>query len=419
MRLEDYAHDAVACIRCANCKWIDQNYTRSHRFSKVCPINVRYGFDAYSGGGMLTIARAMLEGRLEFTPRLLDIVYKCTLCGACDVRCKRNLDIEVLLTVEALRSKVVQEGYGPLEPHKTITQKVKQTGNRYGSPNKKRLSWLPEGVTPGQKADVLYFVGCNSSFVQVEIALAAAKILKASGIPFTVLPDEWCCGQPLLTTGQEEAARGIVEHNIKAIEVSGASTVIASCAECYQTLKVKYPRFLDKKTEDMSFKVLHITEYAGQLVKSGALKLGGRANLKVTYHDPCHLGRLSEAWKPWHGVFGKFSIPDPPREMRRGTFGIYDPPRELLRSIPGLEIVEMERAKDQAWCCGAGGAVKDAFRDFALWTARDRLEEANLTGAEAIVSSCPWCEENLKDATGDNGKGMQIYDIVQLVANAI
>ena len=419
MRLEDYAHDAVACIRCANCKWIDQNYTRSHRFSKICPINLRYGFDAYSGGGMLTIARAMLEGRLEFAPSLLDILYKCTLCGACDVRCKRNLDIEVLLTLEALRSKVVQEGYGPLEPHKTITRKVKETGNRYGAPNQKRLGWLPEGIVSRQKAEILYFVGCNSSFVQTEIARSTAKILKASGIPFTVLADEWCCGQPLLTTGQEEAAREVVEHNIKAIEASGAATVIASCAECYQTLKVKYPRLLDKRTEDMSFKVLHITEYAGQLVKGGALKLHGRANIKVTYHDPCHLGRLSEAWKPWHGVFGKFSIPDPPREMRRGTFGIYEPPRGLLKSIPGLEIVEMERAKDQAWCCGAGGAVRDAFKDFALWTARERLEEANLTGAEAIISCCPWCEENLKDATGGSGKGIQIYDAVELVANAI
>jgi Fe-S oxidoreductase len=419
MKLEDHLHDAATCIRCSNCKWIDQNYTRSHRFSQTCPINTRYGFDAYSGGGMLTLAKALLDKKLEFTPRFLDVIYKCTLCGACDVRCKRNLDIEVLLTLEALRSKAVQEGYGPLGPHKTITQWVKETGNRYGSSNKKRLAWLPEGVVPEPKADVLYFVGCNSSFVQTEIARSTTKILMASGIPFKVLPDEWCCGQPLLSTGQEDAARGVVEHNIKAIEASGVTTVIASCAECYQTLKVKYPRLLDKKTEAINFNVLHIVEYAEQLLKSGTLRLGRQTNIKMTYHDPCHLGRLSEAWKPWHGVFGKFSIPEPPREMRRGTFGIYEPPRELLKGIRGLEIVEMERAKDQAWCCGAGGAVKDAFKDFALWTARERLEEAIFTGAEAVVSCCPWCEENLRDAARQNGRGIQIYDIVQLVADAI
>jgi Fe-S oxidoreductase len=419
MRLEDYEHDAITCVRCSNCKWVDQNLTKSQRFSQICPINTKYAFDAYSGGGMLTLAKALLDGKLEFTPKLLEVIYTCTLCGACDVRCKRNLDIEVLLTLEALRTRAVQEGYGPHEPHKAIAQKVRETGNRYGAPNRKRLNWLPIDVVPADKAEILYFVGCNSSFAQIELARSTAKILKAADIPFMVLPDEWCCGQPLLNAGQEELARRVVAQNIKAIEASGASTVISNCAECYQTTKVKYPRLLDKKTEDMSFRVLHITEYAEQLVKDGILKLKGPTNTRVTYHDPCHLGRLSEPWRPWQGAFGKFGIPEPPREMRRGTFGIYEAPRELLRSIPGLEVLEMERAKDQAWCCGAGGGVRDAFRDFALWTARERLEEARLTTAEAIVSCCPWCEENLRDAVGSDDGGIPIYDVVQLVAHAI
>lgn len=419
MKLEDYEHDATACIRCSNCKWIDQNYTQSNRFSQICPINARYGFDAYSGGGMLTLAKALLGGKLEFTPKLLEVIFKCTLCGACDVRCKRNLDIEVLLTLEALRARAVEEGGGPPEPHKTIAHKVKETGNRYGATNKKRLDWLHQEVVPADRAETLYFVGCNSSFCQIELACSTAAILRAADIPFMVLSDEWCCGQPLLGTGQEELAREVVEHNIEAIEATGASIVISNCAECYQTMKVKYPRLLDKKSEDMSFKVLHITEYAEQLVKDGVLKLTRPAGIRVTYHDPCHLGRLSEPWRPWHGVFGKFGIPEPPKEMRRGTFGIYEPPRELLKSIPGLEVLEMERAKDQAWCCGAGGGIRDTSKDFALWTAQERLEEARLTGAEAIVSCCPWCEENLKDVAEGNERGMHIYDIVQLVAQAI
>lgn len=419
MKLEDYRHDAITCIRCSNCKWVDQIYTRSSKFSQICPINTRYGFDAYSGGGILTIAKSLLDSKLEFTPKLSDIIYKCTLCGACDIRCKRNLEIEVLLVLEALRTKAVQKGYAPLEPHRAITRKVKETGNRYGVTNKKRMDWLSELILPMQNADILYFVGCNSSFVQPEIARSTTKILKAAGIRFMVLPDEWCCGQPLLTTGQEDAAREIVEHNVKYFETNGVTTVITSCAECYQTLKVKYPRLLDKRTENMPFKILHITEYIPQLVKVGTLKLSSLGNIKVTYHDPCHLGRLSEPWKPWHGVFGKFGIPEPPRELRRGTFGIYEPPREILKSIPGLEIMEMERTRDQTWCCGAGGAVKDAFKDFALWTAQQRLREASLAAAEAIVSCCPWCEENLREAAEMNGIRMQIYDVVQLVAKAI
>jgi Fe-S oxidoreductase len=368
---------------------------------------------------MLTITKALLDGKLEFTSRLQDVLYKCLLCGACDIRCKRNLDIEVLQTLEALRATAVQQDRGPLEPHKAIARKIRESGNRYGITNKKRQRWLPKGVLPTQEGGILYFIGCNSSFVQTELARSTIKILQKSKIPHMVLPDEWCCGHALLTTGQEDRAREVVEHNIRAIESSGATTVVTSCAECYQTLKVKYPRLLDKKTEDMSFKVVHIAEYAEQLFKNGVLKLTRPINMRVTYHDPCHLGRLSEPWKPWHGVFGQFGIPNPPREMRRGTFGIYEPPRELLKNILGLELIEMERAREQTWCCGAGGAVRDAFKDFASWTAQERIEEASLTGAEAIVSCCPWCEENLKDAAGQNGNGMMVYDLVQLLANAI
>jgi Fe-S oxidoreductase len=155
------------------------------------------------------------------------------------------------------------------------------------------------------------------------------------------------------------------------------------------------------------------------LVKEGALKFYGQTDVKVTYHDPCNLGRLSEPWRPWHGIFEKFRIPKPPREMRRGTFGIYEPPREILKNIPGLEIIEMERNREQTWCCGAGGGVKETFGDFALWTAQERLEEAKLTGAEMIITCCPWCEENLRDAMRGINTGMKVYDIVQLIANAI
>lgn len=419
VKLEDYKHDAFACTRCSNCKWVDHIYIRSHRFAKICPIHTRYSFDGYSGQGMLYIARAILDGSLAWTPKLLDIIYKCTLGGACDVRCKRNLDIEVLLVIEGLRTKCVEEGYGPLEQHKAVAQKVISTGNRYGARPERRLRWLPKGVMPAQKAEILYFVGCNSSYKHPELARSTARVLQAAKIPFMVLSEEQCCGQPLLSTGQGEAAREIVDRNIRNIEASGATTVITSCAECYQTLKVEYPKLLGISTDAMSFNVLHITEYVEQLVKAGILKFSSPIDMRVTYHDPCHLGRLSEPWIPWVGVYQKFGIPQPAKKLRRGTFGVYEPPRELLRSIPGVELVEMERVKEHAWCCGAGGGVRDAFRDFALWSAGERLEEASTTGAEAIVSCCPYCEENLGEAAKENGNRIRIYDIVELMAKAL
>jgi Fe-S oxidoreductase len=103
----------------------------------------------------------------------------------------------------------------------------------------------------------------------------------------------------------------------------------------------------------------------------------------------------------------------------RGANGIYEQPREVLRSIPGLELIEMERVKEYSWCCGAGGGVKEAYPDFSLWTAKERLEEAKATGAEAIVSACPWCERNFIDTSNGNGERMKIYDIIELVQQAI
>ena len=124
--------------------------------------------------------------------------------------------------------------------------------------------------------------------------------------------------------------------------------------------------------------------------------------LRVTYHDPCHLGRRSKPYVPGEPIDG-----------------IYEPPRDILKAIPGLELVEMERIKEYAWCCGAGGGVKEAYPDFALWTAGERMEEAKAAGAEAIVTACPWCERNYIDAINERGEAIKVYDIVELVQQAI
>lgn len=420
IKLEDYKTDALICPRCSNCKWVDHIYIRSHRFAKICPINTRYVFNAYSAQGILDIALAFMNGQLDYTSRLLDIIYKCTLCGACDVRCKRNLDIEVLLVIEALRARCVQDGKGPMPEHKVIAENVDRTHNRYGAPHQNRLKWLPKEIKPATKADIVYFVGCSSSYVHPKIAQATAGILNATGTEFMVLGgEEWCCGNPLYTTGQVDATRKVMEHNIEAIKKSGASTVITSCAECYKTLKVDYPKMLEKSTEEMGFRVLHIVEYAEELMKSGALKFDHPVEMKVTYHDPCQLGRLSEPWVPWQGEHKRFGILEPPKKWRRGTNGIYEPPRELLGSIPGIVFVEMERVKENAWCCGAGGGTRDAFKDFALWTAGERLEEARATGAEAIISGCPYCEENLEEAAQIRQERLKVYDITEIIAQAL
>ena len=145
--------------------------------------------------------------------------------------------------------------------------------------------------------------------------------------------------------------------------------------------------------------------------------------MKITYHDPCHLGRQGEPYVPWQGkekkIKGQIVVYEPRRPRYNGANGIYDPPRDILKSIPGIELVEMERRREYAWCCGSGGGVKEAYPEFAEWTASERIEEAKATGAEAIVSACGWCERNFLDTVGATGEKIKVFDIVDLVEQAM
>ncbi|MFC2045296.1 (Fe-S)-binding protein [Chloroflexota bacterium] len=415
--IEEYKRQATKCVRCSFCKYIDMNWIKSMRFARQCPINTRYGFDLYSAHGLLYAALAELDGQLEFTPKFVDALYHCTLCGACDSRCKRNLDIEVLQVIETLRSRYVEQGNNLLPEHKTMADNILKTRNEYGEPHEDRFKWLPDKSKPAQKADVVYFVGCNSAYRQPELAAATVKLFDLTGTQFMLLADEWCSGNYVLATGQIDLARELAEHNVKAIQDSGAKTVITSSAECYKSIKVDFPKLLGKSTEDMPYVVLHITEYINQLIEDGKLQFKKSLPMKVTYHDPCNLGRLSEPWQEWEP---KYDGPIPVgKNWRRGDKGIYDPPRNVLKGIPGLELVEMERNRSNAWSVGNCGGVALAFPDFAMWTAGELIEEARATGAEAIVTCSPDEKELLAKAANEKNIRIAVYDITEIILQAM
>jgi Fe-S oxidoreductase len=222
-----------------------------------------------------------------------------------------------------------------------------------------------------------------------------------------------------LATGQWEAARELVQHNLEAIQNTGAKTVVTACAECYKTLKVDYPRISGKSTDDMGYKTLHITEYVASLIGDGKYRFTKDVPMKVTFHDPCNLGRLSDPWVHWEGKHLKFGVLDPPKVFRRGDQGVYDPPREILNSIPGLELTEMERVKDNTWCCGAGAGVGIAFPEFARWTVEERIEEAECTGAEAVITCCPACKDLFERTIKTNNQTLEVYDMSEIMLKAI
>jgi Fe-S oxidoreductase len=419
-KLETLRHDVEGCIRCSMCKFVDPIWTQSARFARQCPINTRYKFNLYSAPGLMHAAKAIIDKQVAFTPKLLDALSKCMLCGACDVRCKRNLDPEILSVIEAFKAKAVEVEAGPTQEQKTVTQNIERSHNRYGAPQRNRLNWLTKDIKPSAKADTLYFVGCVASYAHHEIARATARILMHTRTDFMIRQDEMCCGYLLFSTGQMDAFRKQADKNMEMLKKSGAKTVFVSCAEGYKTWKVDYPKILGKSTDAMDFKVIHIVEYIDKLITEGTLKFKKEIPMKVTYHDPCNLGRLSEPWWHWEGTYQRFGIPDPPKNFRRdGHAGIYDPPRNILRNIPGIEMVEMERVKDNAWCCGAGAGVDLWFPEFASWTASERLEEVKMTGAEAVVTCCPSCKEILQKTAKIRGEKIKVFDMTEIIAEAI
>ena len=422
MGLEQYQGDMAMCCRCSACKFIPMQMVEGTQYSYACPSIARYNFHAYSGGGRLNIAAAMLKNGFNYTDKLLDIVYNCQMCGACGVSCNYAMDMEVLEPINEFRIKCVEDGHTHPALDKVITSLRKQ-GTMVPGAKGKRGDWaasLNLKDATKEKVDVLYHVGCLTSYNKDmwKLARATVKILQKAGVDFGIgYENETCCGGRAYQMGYKEDFLNQAKKNMDMLKKAGIKTLVTSCADGYQAFKVLY----DKYNLKGDLEVLHITEFIARLIKEGKLKLNKKVNLNVTYHDPCRLGRLGEPWIHWKGkkIPGEKFVFDPPKEYRRGTNGIYEPPRDILNGIPGVKLTEMVRIKEYAWCCGAGGGVNESNPEFSLWTAKERIEEAESTGAEAIVTACPWCEKTFNEAIKESGSSLKVYDIVEIVEKSI
>ncbi len=421
MALKDYQEDVEMCCRCSTCKFVPMQKIKGLKYATVCPSIAKYNFHAYSGGGRINIINALLKEKVQPDEKLNDIVYNCQLCGACGVSCNYAMDIKVLEPITELRMKMVEDGKTQPALEKAVAA-MKNTGSMVAGKGK-RGDWakgLKIKDAAKEKVDVLFFVGCQTSFNQDmwKNAKAAAKILQKAGVNFGILGDaEICCGSRAYQMGYRDDFIAQAKKNMDILKKTGVKTLVTGCADGYHAFKVLYEEYGLRD----GLEVLHITEYIDKLLKSGKLKLTKNIPLTVTYHDPCRLGRLGEPFIHWEGQKkpGGFFMFDPPREYRRGTKGVYEPPRDVLKAIPGLRLKEMNRIKEYAWCCGAGGGVNESNPEFNAWTAKERIDEAVSTGAEAVVSACPWCEKNFTEAVQKNNISLKVYDIVELVEKAL
>jgi Fe-S oxidoreductase len=424
MALEDYRADMERCSLCSYCKWIPQDKIKSWRFAKGCPSIAYSNFNSYSARGRFAVAKSLLNGKAEYTDRVLDIIYKDLSCGSCDVSdkvCRYNL--EPLENILELKARAVMDGQ-LLPQHIVIIDNLKkQDTMMLGMLKDKRGEWangLDVKNLTKEKAEIAFFTGCRFSYDEElwKVPRAVISLFKKAGVDIGIMGrDESCCGGRAYQMGYQGEFIKFAENNIEAWKTAGIKTVVTSCSDGYYTFKRLYPK-LGSKVE-----VLHTIEFIDRLIKQGKLKLKNKIPMAVTYHDPCHLGRQGEPYIPWKGkekkILNQVVIYDPPKPRYNGAWGIYDPPRDVLKSIPGLKLVEMERIREYAWCCGAGGGCIDSYPEFSAWTAGERITEAKTTGAEAIVTACPWCERSFIDAVNADGKKMKVLDIIELVQEAI
>ncbi|MFC2019499.1 (Fe-S)-binding protein [Chloroflexota bacterium] len=400
----DFDRVASNCHRWSTCKFLEPWKIKSARFSKICPSSAYYYFDAYSMQGRVNLTNGLeVERNLKYEdcPGLMDIFYTCTMCGGCDAMCKSCNDLEPLRMLQEMRSRLVENGW-LLPQHMLLIDNLRKEDNMMMKPKSERGRWA-EGLKvkdlTNDKAEVVFHCGCSIGFDDElwPIARVAVSLLELAGVDFGILgKDESCCGGRAYEMGYQGEFTKFAENNLDLWANTGAKTVVTPCSDCYYTFKRLYPEVGSK------LEVLHMVEMLDRLIKDGKLKLNKSVPMTVTYHDPCHLGRRTNVYVPGEPITG-----------------IYEPPRDVIKSIPGITLVEMERNRECAWCCGASGGVRESYPDFNLWTAQERLAEAKATGAEAIVTACPWCVRNFRDALSASGQKMKVYDVVELVAQAI
>jgi Fe-S oxidoreductase len=303
--------------------------------------------------------------------------------------------VEIIDVMRAVRRLLVPDGVVPASiPNlRSVMTSFASVGNPWGQDPNERANWAKDLDVKefGEDVEVLYFPCCYPSYDPRlrKLSQATASILNRAGVNFGILGSkEMCCGESIRKAGNESLFKRLARENIKTFIDAGVKKILVSSPHCFHTFKNEYPEF------KVNFEVLHVTQYLFELIKEGRLEITKEYGKKVTYHDPCYLGRHN---------------------------GIYDEPREVLKKIPGLELKEMAEVREESLCCGMGGgrvwmetAKGERFSDI-------RLEQAIGVGAEVLATSCPYCISQFEDsrlALKDN-ETLQIKDVTEILQEVI
>ncbi len=339
-----------------------------------------------------SIRKIVWQAALGLPEIELDEIWRCTTCGRCPSHCPRGVEqIEVGVAIRRIATSY-DVFPGSVSGVRTAGASLASYGNPLGEEREKRDAWASDlSLKPFTEGmEILFFVGCYYSYDPrlQKVAVATANLLRKAGVDFGILGSkESCCGESIRKTGNEEVFKSLARENIKAFIDAGVKRVLVASPHCYHTFKNEYTEFM------VHLDVVHISQFLAELIEEGRLELTGEFSKKVTFHDPCYLGRHN---------------------------GIYEQPRDVLKMLPGLELVEMPDSRADSLCCGGGGGriwaetpKEERFSDL-------RVAQAVEVGAEVLATSCPYCISNFEEsvlALGDDAP--EITDITELIQEAL
>ena len=371
-----------AILQCGDCAVCTGYCTVSPSFGDV---------ETYSAKGRHLLTRGLMKEELKPSNRLADVLYSCTLCGLCYAQCLP--DLRLYDAILEARGRLAEEGLAP-EAVKAALRNISEYGNPMGAATELRTRWLeklPEHLLKN-KADVLYWAGCNTTLRSGvrSTANATVRVLNAGGVDVMALGErEGCCGFSLVVGGFFEEAKRNAERVVEAVDAAGVGLLVTSCSGCYETFVDLYP---NKLGVEMPCQVLHSSQLAARLVKDGKLPLNNLP-MKVAYHDPCGLGRHC---------------------------GVYESPRNVLRAIPGLQLVEPGLSRERSRCCGGGGGFWGVNSSASMSLAHLRIEQDIIPlNVEALAVTCPMCYTNFLYTMKRHKVQMKVYDVIELMEMAL
>jgi heterodisulfide reductase subunit D len=375
--LEDVQATAARCLREARCTY--GPWPENH---PLCPMYWHEPSFTFSGGGYLFIVSALLDKKIDFNQSITDFAFSCTGCMACDSNCNiirfHEPYVDILDIIRLLRSEAVKRGFIPEGVAKKMYDKVKKTGD-YGQASSLKL---PDKIS-SDKADTVVFAECSHTRTQKDISEAAVRLLEKIGSPVSQFAERGCCGSTLYDFGFWEHLEPLAKAHWEKMKGLKDKTFVFINPHCQEFIVKRYPEILPDYS---SINNQHISQLLADAFKKGKLKSKKTDKVKVSYHDPCYLGR---------------------------GLKIYDAPREVLASLDGVEMVEMVRNRENSFCCGAralGNYVPNLSED----TARERIKEFENTGADLLITACAYCKDNFQNVMPGKDKA-KIKDLIEFV----